>query len=270
LAATNFLKGVFIMKKLLSIAIVSVFIVGCHIPPGLNEQQIYPKEIITKNYLLQPFKSIVVEGNPTVTLVNGPYGIKITGPREDLDNYKLSVVGQTLHIVTLSPSASSVFIKVTTHNLKNLTVTDDATVNAKNFKTRGLTIVARDNGAINLEGRYKIDRISQHGNGRINIAWVDSCRLFVDSNSAGPIYLAGTAEGMGVKLAGNALLEARYLYTKIASVSTENRARADILAINKLKASAIDKSNICYYKRPHYLTVITKGSGNVLYLGQTH
>jgi hypothetical protein len=72
---------------------------------------------------------------------------------------------------------------------------------------------------------------------------------------------------MVVRLMRNAQFDARYLRVQKASVFTTDKARADILVLDVLGAFAIDDSNIFYHKRPQNLTVVTKGSGNVLYSG---
>ena len=200
-------------------------------------------------YDLPPFKSIVLNGNATVELVNGPYAT---------DDDKTIVKNQVLFI-TFKAS------KISAPRLKNITVANNSVVNAKNFKTSNLTITAKGNGTVNLEGKYNINKIYQYGSGRINIDWIDSDNLFIDSNSKGPIYLAGKVNSMVAKLTHNAMFDARYLRTKKASIFTTDTARAYIAVLDTLGAFAVDNSNIYYYKRPHKITVVTKGSGNVLH-----
>ena len=218
-------------------------------------------KLITQKHSLNRFKSVILSGNTTVELVNGQYATNITGSGKDLYSCHTDIRDQVLYI----NAKSSVAIKLIVPGLKNITVTDNATLNAKDFITNNLTIIAKNNGTINLEGQFNIDKIYQRGNGRINITWVSSNKLFIDSNSGGPIYLAGIANNIVAKLTHNAQLDVRYLRTQKASVFTTDKAKADILVLDTLEAFAVDNSNIYYYKRPHYLTVVTRNSGNVLH-----
>lgn len=253
------------MKRLLIAATVLIFTIGCHKAPVLSMQQIsFEREIITQKYSFQPFKSIVLNGNATVELVNGSYAASITDSRENLQKYQFNVISKVLY-VTAPISASDTAIKLFAPGLKSITVAGNSAVDAKDFKTSSLTVTAKDNGTINLDGQYIIDKIFQCGNGRIDISWINSDSLFVDSLSSGPIYLAGVVNDMVVKLMHNAQFDARYLRAQKASVFTTDNARADILVLDTLGAFAIDDSNIFYHKRPQKLTVVTKGSGNVLH-----
>ena len=247
------------MKKILAVAAILVFTVVCLKASALGE-------IVTQKYNLLPFKSIALKGNAAIELVNGSYGAEVTGLRKDLYDNHITVTNQVLHIAK-QLSANNPIIKVFSPGLKRITVAGNATVSAKDFKTAGLTITAKDNGTINIEGRYIIDKIYQRGNGRINISWIDGDNLFIDSRSSGPICLSGAVNNMVAKLTHNSYFDARYLRAQKASVFTTDRAHADVLALNTLGAFAVDNSNIFYYKRPHNLTVVTNNSGNVLQPG---
>ena len=258
------------MKKLLFAVTILIFTIGCHKAPVSNVQQSsYKREVITQKYSLQPFRSILLNGNITVELANGSHAASIDDTQENLQKYQFNVINHVLH-VSVPVSANNTTIRVFAPGLKSITVTGNATVNAKDFKTAGLTVTAKDNGTINLEGQYVIDKIFQRGNGRIDISWINSANLFVDSHSSGPVCLAGTVNSMVVKLMHNAQFDARYLRAQKASVFTTDNARADILVLDTLGAFAIDNSNIFYHKRPQNLTVVTKGSGNVLHSDWVH
>ena len=233
-------------------------LVCCHKKPCDLQQT--DKTIITKKYRLPPFQAIVVGGNATVKLVNGSYAATITDTQKHLANYTPKIKDDVLHI-----TASNTAIKIAACGLNKITVADNATINAKKFKAKKLTIIAHHNGTINLEGHYGINQIYQRGNGRINISWINSDKLYVDSNSKGPIYLAGVANSITTKLIEHAQLDARYLRAQNASILTTDHAQADILVLNHLWAYAIENSCINYYKRPKKITVVTKESGNVLH-----
>jgi hypothetical protein len=249
------------MKKILVVAAGLIFIVGCHKAPTLKVRQIRAttgkiasEAVMMQKYNLPPFKSIELNGNTTIELVNGSYAASVTG---------ITVTKQVLHVAA-PLSANNLIIQVFSPGLKSITVAGNAAVNAKNFKTAGLTVIAKGSGTINLEGQYSIDKIYQSGNGKINISWIDSDNLFVSSSSSGSICLSGTVNSMVAKLTNKAYFDARYLRVQIASVFTTDEARADILALDTLGAFAVDSSNIFYYKNPRNLTVVTNHSGNVL------
>lgn len=254
------------MKRLLATVIILIFTIGCHHKVHVSSMRQTPaeKEVITQKYSLQPFRSIMLNDKITVELANGSYAASITDAQENLQKYQFNVINHVLH-VNAPVSANNTTIRVFAPELKSITVTGNAMVKAEDFKTVGLTITAKDNGTINLEGQYVVDKIIQRGNGRIDISWINSDNLVVDSRSSGPIYLAGAVNSMVVKLMRNAQFNARYLRVQKASVFTTDKARADILVLGTLGAFAIDNSNIFYHKRPQSLTVETKGSGNVLH-----
>lgn len=243
------------MKKIL--AIIAIVITGCTTP------QHDSPPIITQKHKLQPFNSIVLTDNINAEIINGRHAIHMTGPSNALSACQYKIQDKILYVET--PSSTTIKSKIFAPQLKNITVTKNAVVTAKYFKTKKLTIAAKDHGSINLEGWYAVDKIYQFSNGRINIRWLDVPKLFIESNSNGPIYLAGATKDFTAVLSHDSQLDARYLRAEKASVFTTDDARADVLAINSLNAFAVDKSNIYYYKRPPHLTVVTKNSGNILH-----
>lgn len=268
------------MKKILVVVAVLIFNVGCFKAPTIRVQQIpttkkaisktvAQEAVVTQRYNLLPFKSLSLDGNTTVELINGPYAADVTGTEKDLCNYSFTITNQVLHIATPA-SANKFAIKLFAPGLESITVEGNATVSAKNFKNAGLIVTTKNHGSVNLEGRYTINKIYQRGNGEINIGWVDSDNLFVDSRSGGSVCLAGKVSSMVAKLTHNAKFDARYLRVQRASVFATDRARADIVVLNTLGGYAVDSANIFYYKKPRNLTVVTRDSGNVLQLGWIH
>jgi hypothetical protein len=254
------------MKQLFTAIMVLILIASCKTPCNdIQIQQIQcANKFVTQSHTLPPFKSIVATGHASIELVNGSCCAKIAGLENELDRYQFTIQDQVLYVSAPAP-VTNANIVIAASRVKDLIVTDNATITSKNFKTTGLSVAAHNNGTMNLEGRLAINKIGQMGNGRINIEWIDSNRLFIDSSSSGPLYLAGTVTNMVAKLTGSANLDARYLRAKKATVLTTDHARADVVALDALEAFAIDKSNIYYYKRPKHFTPLTKGSGNVLH-----
>jgi hypothetical protein len=255
------------MKKvlLLVIGVGMFFVAGCQ-TMGPNKKELVTKitrEITTKHCSLGSFYSVVMRGNARVEIANGAYGVDIIGIQ---DNYKCPDidVNHVLNINTNNENINAI-IKICVPKLKSITVFDNATVSTQDFKTNGLSIIAKDNGTINLEGQFGIDKISQFGSGRIDIGWVDTDSLIVEGNGNGPIYLAGHVDNLAVRLTKNARLYARYLRAKKAHSFTTDYALAEIWVSDALGAFAVNNSNIYYYKRPKDITIVTRDHGNVLY-----
>lgn len=229
-----------------------------------NVKSFYSTLVQNRDCDLEPFGSLVLTGNTRVELTNGSYTIKIIAPKAAKYNYYNNLVDKVLYVNGDDGGDSRNVIKISAPSLSNITVTDNVILTAKNFKTSGLTIVAKNQGAINLQGQLKLDRLSQLGRGEITISWVDSEELCLDSSGDGPIYLAGAVDKMTIKLMQEAKLNVRYLRAKKAAVFTTDSAVAHVLVVNDLDAFAINKSDIYYYKRPKKLTVVTKDSANIL------
>ena len=243
------------MKKMVIVVIGIICIVGV----GCSSSKInVSQKKVTKHCAVNQFKSIVVNGSAMVELVNGAYGIDVTGVQAGSYSCEKNVVNKVLHL------GGNLIIKVSAPELEKITVTDDATVSGKKFKTNKLVVVAKNNGAINLEGRMNVHGVSQHGSGRINIDWVDADFIRVEGSGDGPIYLAGVAKKALIRLTKKATLNARYLRTEKSSVYTADKSLAEVWADN-LDASAVDNSNIYYYKMPKDLNVTTSDAANVLH-----
>ena len=257
------------MKKLIIVAIGTIFIFGCNSnfwlkpkpkPKSVNTvNTTYSQRGVAKHCDLDIFDSIVIGGNSKVELVNGTCTIDV---EEGYYDCRKNVKGRTLHINSPNSDAA---IKVGVYELKKLIVQDNAEVCARDLRTDNLTIIAKGSGSINLQGKFKIGNISQFSRGMIHVEWIDNDKIHIEGSGSGPIYLAGRVHNMLAKLRKNSQLNARHLRVREASVFTTDRAIAEILVLDNLKAYAVDASNIYYYKRPKDLTVVTRDTGNVLH-----
>jgi membrane-bound inhibitor of C-type lysozyme len=255
------------MKKLVILVVGMICLSGC---AEVENNITIPQKIITTRCCLDTFDSIVVDGNTRVELVNGEDKITVSGIKTAKYNCQNRVINRVLYINNGNDDQSidvDTKVKVSASRLKNITVTDNAVINAKDLRANNLIITAKKYGTINFQGKFGVNKIFQYGNGRINIDWVDSDLLYIESYGDGPIYLGGRACDLSVKLMKNANLHARYLRTKKASIFAVDSAIAEVLVLDTLKAFAVDRSNIFYYKRPKTITVVTKNHGNVLHAG---
>ena len=159
------------MKKILLVIIGIIFVTSCqttgpHKKKSATKITQIPPEITTQHCSLSSFDSVMVNGDTKVEIVNGTYGMDITGIQ---GNYKCpSITGnRVLNISNIinkkTKRDANTVIKVCAPELKNIIVTNNALVSTQDFKTSGLSIVAKDNGTINLEGQFDINKISQTG-----------------------------------------------------------------------------------------------------------
>lgn len=219
---------------------------------------------ITKTFCLPEFDSIVISGDFQVEIFHGPEKISASGTKEALSHMSLEVKRHTLYLYLASAPKDHINIKLCACHLKSIVAKKFTDINCCKCCFSCLNVEAYDNSSIYLEGDIKATNIHQRGNGKIEMAWIDSNKLVIDSTDTGPIYLAGVAKDMFVDLRGQSFLDARYLRTCKAVVLTKDIATAHIYAIRSFSAYAEGHSNIFFYNRPKYFTVVTKESGNVL------
>lgn len=249
------------MKKITAVILLLIFVIGCQ---TIDTSTLPSSVITTSHYSLDSFDSITISGNVDVVLASGPYAIDITGARVDRYDQQISVVNKELYVTMDSGDAPRVVAKITAPEFRKIAVAGNATVSGNKFKTNKLVIIAKGQANINFTGKYNIEKIFQFGHGRIDISWIDSDKFLFEGSGNGTIFLAGVVDEMVVKLAEEAKLDARYLRARKATIITTDTARSDILPLDALDAFAADKSNIYYYKKPKYLKIVTKDSGNVL------
>lgn len=251
------------MLKKIVLVFILLFIMGCvscpPCPPQINLQR-----PISKTICLPRFNSLVVNGDVTVEIDKGPQKLIVCGTLEDLEKFRVTIINCKLNICGKTTCTHPIYVKLCTPSLKNITVSGNASITKLNFYSECLSITARGNGSINLRGRFDAANIHQRGTGKIEMSWIDSDKLVVDSSNSGPIYLKGNVNCMLVKLIRDGNLDAKCLRAHKAVVLTTDDAVAHVFATKSLSAYASGNSNIYYYKRPPKLTVVTKDSGNVL------
>ena len=227
--------------------------------------------VVTKSFNLEPFTALVADGYANIELTNGPGKITATGTRKDLKQYFVSISKKVLYVQIPQLAAENTTIKISVPKLNTISVQNYAKVNLENFKTPNLQILAKAQGEFTAHNcQLGVSKIVQNSAGKIDINWIKGDTLVINSNSVGPIYLAGTTKQLVIKLTGQAMLDARYLRAEKAGVFVIDRATAHVLVTKSLGGFAADHSNIYYYKRPLKLTVATRGSGNVLHPAWIH
>lgn len=255
-------------KKIALLLLVTCCMFGCVQPK--NNFHTQPGCPITKTCHLTNIDSVVISGSAQVELVNGANELTITGTPEDIAISTANLQCHTLYLGTPVTCATGLRFKLAVPCLRKITVEQHASVTSNNFSSPNLTIKTKDYGAIKLEGNLGVDNIIQRGAGKIELTWINTNKLMIDSTDIGPVYLAGSANDTLIKATNCAHVDARYLRCKKLIAITANNAEAYVLPLKSFSAYAIDKSNIYYYKRPHKITILTKDSGNVLKPGWIH
>lgn len=251
------------LKKIILLLGVLFGCVACmpHKTAMTNEDANCPR---TQVFKFAHVDTVIVSDSAHVTMTQGANMLTLHGTPEDLATSSIKIDHNTLYIDVPATTAMALTVNLCITQLHNLTVVNHAYVTGDKLHFDDLTIKAENYGAINLEGQLGVNQVTQRGAGKIDLSWINSDKLVIDSNNNGPIYLAGAVKDMLAKLSKTAHLDARYLRTQKATVLTADTAEAYVLATKSLAAYAIEKSNIYYYKRPPKFTVVTRDAGNVL------
>lgn len=216
------------------------------------------------------FDSIMLDGNMTLVLTNADKGstthtVKISRPKGQ--SYDITVKDNVLHINQTTPWWEGVgagTLTVDVGELKHLVVRDSASVSSEDFHCERLTIDADTAGTIKLAGKIGVENITTKGPGLIDIAWVTSSNLIVDSYGSGTTKLSGTVDEIQARLSNHSVLDAQYLRAKVVSIQTKDYAKALVAPIDSLSAYTHDYSNVFYYQEPKHFSHFNTESGNVL------
>lgn len=221
------------------------------------------------NYSNLPyFNKLLVGSNIDVLLTNGqpgiavePYNTKCTKFSYTFDKFNV------LHLDSTACDHTRILVTLRVPNLNYLEVNGLGRVVSKykNFKAHDLAIRANQSGAVHLEGKLNCNKIIQNGTGVIELMWINSNNLRVDAYHSGPIHLAGLVRDLFVTARDSASLDGKYLRTDTATILATNKAVVDITVKNKLKAYA-DTSSLVTYHKLDKPVIVSKNSGNVLYL----
>lgn len=257
--------SVYLMKISSKVALLFMTIL-CFLSGGcasLN-QEAEPKPIyVTQTYKLPQFNSIKISGNSVVHLVDGAPTAYINAEQRSLNGISVKVIDRTLYIN--NQEQHSVLLKLHANNAKFILVEGHAYVSSKDITLQDARIKVQGSATVTLDGKLNISRIVQAGGGKIEAKWIDSDRLAITSSGRGPVYLGGVVNGLALKLSGYANVDGRYLRAQEAAVFVTDRAHADVVALQTLRAYADEHSSVYYYKRPQSLHKVAKDSGNVFF-----
>ena len=225
---------------------------------------------VQHNVSVSTFDAIHASGYFTVVIVNSRSAkqpaVKVAG--YSFEPIQVRVHHHTLYLQSPGHPVPGFnhreIVTVYTDHLEGLTVAGPTNVRGLDIYSNGLMIQSSGTGNILLRGKIQLNRIQQSGDNRINIRWVDSGMLYVNSTGRGSIHLAGVSNVLYARLRGHASLNAQYLRTHDVQVQTKNQSAASVCPTHTLRAFAFDHSNVYYYKYPKNITQYSAQSGNVL------
>lgn len=221
-------------------------------------------QVIQKQALL-PFNSMVINGKAKVLIVydKNPTAF-LAGQKQYIVDVHISVVDHTLYIY--APDSKRTSITVHTNNIiNNITLKDNAILTTDNITGNNLILKNYDNATCTLNGEYTVNKIKQNSSQKIEIKWAHGNNINVESNTKGPIYLAGSVDNLQVFASNKAKVDAHYLKAQNAKIFTKDKAIVNVYSENYLQAFADDKSLIAYFVRPSILSKVTQKQANALY-----
>lgn len=223
--------------------------------------------LIIQPYILPYFDKVVINGNFAVSLLQQKRALNLYGYGKDIAKCSVSVRNRTLYL--LEPKERfgyGIHVSLSTDNLRLLETSGSVHLIAGKYNGANLRISAVGNASVKMTGVVGISSISQQGNGKIEISWVQSNDLNIIAEGRGLLLLSGVAKKVYARLADGAVLDAKYLRTKNTAIVATDNASAYVVAEKNLDAYAGVNSNIYYYERPKHINVVTRDSGNVLHL----
>jgi len=237
---------------------------GCaHYKAYLKEQQ----TVTVRNYPFAYFDSLVISGRMYVEIKQGGFAVSSAAQKQFNDQINAKVQGSTLYITLPGyVPQQSVAVLINLPDLKSLKASNNAYITAPSLKVKTLNITADSHASISIQGQIGLNQVTQKSDGKIDVSWVKSKNLEINSNDNGRVTLAGRVLQLIAKLSGKAQVDTRYLRAQHADIFATRAATAHVWAAKSLKAYADEQSNIYYYRYPLRKTIVSREHGNVLYM----
>jgi len=270
-----------------SIALVFVLCFSTLVHAQKKEKIKGNRNVITKNYKLNPFTTIDLKEDLEIVLVKGTHpNIEITADENLHDVLLYSVDNDALSITTTknikSKKELKVFITIT-DTLQSLTVKDDAEVSSLTTLTLPfLDITANNNSRLDL--KLEVDSLQIHSFGKskgdyqikgksvfldINESSKLEGNIYVDSLSTmmqyGSVKLAGQTKNHVIKVLEKGKFLAPELETKTVHITASEQAK---IAINATESATIDasgSSEVYIYNAPTTITILRFADEATLY-----
>jgi hypothetical protein len=137
-------------------------------------------------------------------------------------------------------------------------------INIIGANSDSLTIHADGCGKIGINGRVAVDEIDARGHVRVYSYYVNGDLLRTYVTDYAQVGLAGCMKTLYVDAGKASRFEGRYLYTQDAYVRAHDAAHINVMASNKVFASATDNSSVYFFGSPNTLSQFFRDNGVVM------
>lgn len=221
-----------------------------------------------------PFENVSVQGQVEVKVTQGKHwSLNVSGPADIVQNP--AVIKRDAHGFSIMVPDNlarkymrPIVVNITAPVLRNLVLQDGVMFFSHDLQVLNLKINASGASDVMQQGTLYAGNteINQQGSGKIALAWLQSENVRINVSKSGLVLLAGVGKDLKVDLSGSAYLDSKYFRVSNLYINARNQARADVFAKRKLIATVDEQANIYYYKRPNFMQIYPKDSGNVLLL----
>ncbi len=130
--------------------------------------------------------------------------------------------------------------------------------------TDGLDVISYGSGLMRIAGNVNLRKINVYNTSRVYLYWVSSNGIYINVHDSARVGLAGTANNIDAEVSGTARFEGKYLRTNNVYIRTRNYSHANVHAVQKLFANAMDNSSIYFFGSPNVVSRYTMGNGIVI------
>ncbi len=212
-----------------------------------------------------PFHTVWIDQNAQIDLIDGQNHFELKIPTSILKhNFKV----QDGILYFSSPYHEKVKLHVP--SLKRIRVTGNATVTSQFLHSSQLTLEAKEDGKILLDGTIvNLNKIINQGKGSIQVLWVDNFNqpLEIYNLCQGTVKLSGNAVKIYTKLSGNSKTSLKQLKVDYAAVKINQQATLDLIVRKHLFVTASGNSVVRYYDpQPLTFSLQLNDNANLLHL----
>lgn len=205
-------------------------------------------------------------------IIRGPANVTIAGHQPD-SVVKYALPGNHLGTVTIKELRGKLYITTKYPTTIDITLTNDihyfsdigaGKVNATNIGYSGLGVTLGDDVNMTLRGEIHLTSASVGGDSSLHTYWIDNTKLKVHALGNAKVFLAGVAKDLDAVVTGDSVLDAKYLRTYNAHVTTIDNSTAAITVWHAMNVLAKNSSTIYYYRDPEFQAVYLDNAGSVL------
>lgn len=205
-----------------------------------------------------------------VTLTNNGHGNLLADGAASISKVNLTGKG---NIAVLGASGKQISVTNTgsgdihmqgKYDVRTLTDNGPGNINLTGLQSNALNINSAGSGNIIASGYANLETLTHSGSGNVYFYWTTSSTPKIMATGSGTIGLAGNANKTTAIIGGTVIFDGRFLRTKELNIKTKDNARAKVIALEQLLATATDESQIHYYNQPKHLLKYHSGSGVIL------